>query len=182
MRRRMEPKRLAMRDAPARPSLRSITVVDGDLLGQDTDALVNPWNRNFVPRWLLMPSGVSGQLKRRTGPEPWKELAAHGLLPIGAAVVTDAGNWRDGPLLIHVAGLNAWWRATAASVTLSACGAVDAARLAGVSSLAMPLIGAGTGGLQPDRSLDLITTALKGMGIDPDGSLDVRIIRRRHDL
>jgi len=65
-----------------------VSEVHGDLLEQAAVALVNPWNRNFVPRWLLLPSGVSGQLKRRTGPEPWRELARAGTLAVGQAVVT----------------------------------------------------------------------------------------------
>lgn len=59
-------------------------VVVGDLLEQTgVEALVNPWNRNFVPRHLLLVGGVSGQLKKVTGPEPWRELARHGPLPVG---------------------------------------------------------------------------------------------------
>jgi hypothetical protein len=55
----------------------------GDLLGQlDIEALVNPRNRNFVPRWLLQPGGISKQLEAQTGPEPWTELAAHGTLAL----------------------------------------------------------------------------------------------------
>lgn len=71
----------------------SLEVARGDLLDQaDADVLVNAWNRNFVPRWLLLPSGVSGALKRRSGPSPWRELARHGRLEVGQAVATDGGH------------------------------------------------------------------------------------------
>lgn len=56
--------------------------VDRDITTIPVDAIVNPWNRNFVPRWLLMPGGVSAALKRKTGPEPWQELARHGMLDL----------------------------------------------------------------------------------------------------
>ena len=42
-------------------------VVDGDLLEQSADVIVNAWNRNVIPWWLLLPQGVSGAIKRRAG-------------------------------------------------------------------------------------------------------------------
>jgi len=66
-------------------------VVD-DLFEISADALVNPWNRNYVPRSLCRPGGVSGQLRKRTGEAPWIDLARHGTLRVGQAVQTGAGN------------------------------------------------------------------------------------------
>ena len=43
----------------------TIEVVQGDLLEQPVEAIVNPWNRNIIPWWLLLPQGVSGAIKRR---------------------------------------------------------------------------------------------------------------------
>ena len=45
----------------------NITVIEGDLLDQDVDVIVNSWNRNIIPWWLLLPQGVSGAIKRRGG-------------------------------------------------------------------------------------------------------------------
>lgn len=42
-------------------------MVIGDLLDQDVDVIVNAWNRNLVPWWLLIPQGVSKAIKRRAG-------------------------------------------------------------------------------------------------------------------
>lgn len=121
------------------------TRVQGDLLRQDVDALVNPWNRNFVPRVLLRPGGVSGQLKQATGPQPWRQLARTGLMPLGGATITSGGLLSCD--LIHVAGLTMRWKATQESVRQSMCSALDAAWEAGYASIALPLIGAGSGGL-----------------------------------
>ena len=33
----------------------TIEVVEGDLLNQDVDLIVNAWNRNIIPWWLLLP-------------------------------------------------------------------------------------------------------------------------------
>ncbi len=49
-----------------------VRIVEGDLLDVvDVDAVVNPWNRNVVPRWMLLPRGVSAAIKRRAGAEPF---------------------------------------------------------------------------------------------------------------
>lgn len=130
--------------------------VEGDLLEQPVDALVNPWNRNVVPRILLRPAAVSGQLKRVTG--PWRDLARKGPLPLGGACLTSGGRLlRD---LIHVAGLNLRWKATLESVRKSVCSALDAAWEAGYDSIALPLIGAGTGGLSAAAVDEEITAVL----------------------
>lgn len=133
----------------------------GDVFQFPADVLVNPWNRNFVPRWLLNPGGVSGELKKRTGPEPWRELASHGLLGIGQAVITEPGLYDGARSLVHVAGLTALWRATSQSVYLSARNAVHAATSIGARTLTMPLIGAGHGGLTREESREQIALALR---------------------
>lgn len=37
----------------------TVEVTTGDLLDQDVEAIVNAWNRNIIPWWLLLPQGVS---------------------------------------------------------------------------------------------------------------------------
>jgi len=49
-----------------------VEVVEGDLLDQDVEVIVNAWNRNVIPWWLLLPRGVSGAIKRRGGTRPFK--------------------------------------------------------------------------------------------------------------
>jgi hypothetical protein len=51
-----------------------LIVVTGDLLEQKVDAIVNPWNRNLIPWWLLLPKGASGAIKKRAGLRPFVEL------------------------------------------------------------------------------------------------------------
>ena len=33
----------------------NVTIVEGNLLDQDVDVIVNAWNRNIIPWWLLLP-------------------------------------------------------------------------------------------------------------------------------
>jgi len=123
----------------------NLMVVEGDLLDQKVEVIVNPWNRNLIPWWLLIPHGVSGAIKRKAGFGPFQELRRHGVLPLGGAAVTSAGKlpYRA---IIHVAGINHLWCSSETSIRKSVASALDAANQHGYRSLAMPLIGAGTGG------------------------------------
>ncbi|MBC8073194.1 MAG: macro domain-containing protein [Deltaproteobacteria bacterium] len=122
-----------------------LELVGGDLLDQPVDVIVNAWNRNIIPWWLLIPQGVSGAIKRRAGHQPFKELARHGPMPLGSAVLTGAGRL---PFkgIIHVAGISMLWRSSEASIRASTMNALRIAAEHGFESIAMPLIGAGTGG------------------------------------
>lgn len=44
-----------------------LVVVNGNLLEQNVDVIVNAWNRNIIPWWLLLPQGVSGAIKKHGG-------------------------------------------------------------------------------------------------------------------
>src|SRR5947199_9832222 len=92
-----------------------VRIAEGDLLDQQTEAIVNAWNRNIIPWWLLLPQGVSGAIKRRGGIAPFVEVAKHGPIPLGGAVFTSAGRL---PFkgIIHVAGINMLWRASERSI------------------------------------------------------------------
>ncbi len=129
--------------------------VDGDLLDQRVDAIVNAWNRNIIPWWLLLPQGVSGAIKRRAGTAPFRELARHGAMPLGTAVVTGAGRLPFAGI-IHVAGIDMLWTASETSIRASTRNAIEAAARHGFGALAMPAIGAGSGRFDEARSLALI--------------------------
>ena len=69
----------------------SLQIIQGDLLKQDVEVIVSPWNRNIIPWWLLLPQGVSGAIKRQAGLQPFHELFRKGSIPLGSAVITTAG-------------------------------------------------------------------------------------------
>jgi O-acetyl-ADP-ribose deacetylase (regulator of RNase III) len=119
--------------------------VEGDLLDQDVEVIVNAWNRNLIPWWLLIPQGVSGAIKRRGGKEPFRELRRHGMIPLGGAVVTGAGKLPY-QAIIHVAGISLLWRSSEWSVRESVRNAMALAKTKGFRSVAFPLIGSGSGG------------------------------------
>lgn len=132
-----------------------IEVIDGDLIEQDVDVIVNAWNRNPFPWWLLVPQGVSRAIKLRAGLQPFRELAAMSMIPLGGAVVTSAGhlNYKG---IIHVAGINLCWMSSEAAIRSATKSALSLAQERGYSSIAFPTIGAGTGGIGVERSLALI--------------------------
>jgi O-acetyl-ADP-ribose deacetylase (regulator of RNase III) len=123
----------------------TVEVTTGDLLDQDVDVIVNAWNRNIIPWWLLLPQGVSGAIKKRAGFQPFREVAKSGPIPLGGAVLTSAGRL---PFkgIIHVAGISMWWRSSEYSIRESCRNAIRIAREHSFASIAFPLIGAGTGG------------------------------------
>ena len=135
-------------------------VVHGDLLDQDVDVIVNAWNRNIIPWWLLLPQGVSGAIKRRAGLEPFRELARHGPIPLGGAVLTGAGRLPHKGI-IHVAGISMWWRSSERSIRDSVSRALALSHKRGFQSVAMPLIGAGTGGGGEEAVLELMVDQLR---------------------
>jgi O-acetyl-ADP-ribose deacetylase len=150
----------------------NITLVQGDLVEQRVDCLVNAWNRNLFPWWLLLPQGVSAAIKRKAGLEPFRELRKYGLIPLGSAVHTGPGNL---PVrgIIHVAGIGLSWRASEESVRSSVRSALEIAAQKGYFSIAFPLIGAGTGGLGASRVEDVMLRELEVLPFDGE----VRIVR-----
>ncbi|NBU74694.1 MAG: Appr-1-p processing protein [Planctomycetes bacterium] len=131
----------------------NLQCVEGDLLDQPVEVIVNPWNRNIIPWWLLLPQGVSGAIKRRAGTGPFREVGRHGPIPLGGAVLTGAGGLSF-KAIIHVAGINMFWRASERSVRDSVRNAMALASANGFQSIAFPLIGAGSGGATPEKVLN----------------------------
>lgn len=137
----------------------TVELVSGDLLKQPVDVIVNSWNRNVIPWWLLLPQGVSGAIKRHAGTAPFRALSRVGIMPLGSAVLTSAGrlHFRG---IIHVAGINLCWLASEYSIRQSTRNAVQLAEQQGFSSMAIPLIGAGSGGFPAEKARCLILDEL----------------------
>jgi O-acetyl-ADP-ribose deacetylase (regulator of RNase III) len=146
-------------------------VLKGDLLDQNVDVIVNAWNRNIIPWWLLLPQGVSGAIKRRAGLQPFREVARHGPIPLGQAVLTSAGKlpYRA---IIHVAGINAFWRASEYSIRQSVRNAVTLAQQNDFASLAFPVIGSGSGSFNQQKALGFMLDELTQL----DATLQVKIV------
>ena len=149
-------------------------VVDGDLLDQPVEVIVNAWNRNVIPWWLLLPQGVSGAIKRRGGLRLFIETGRTGPLPLGQARLTWAGRLPF-KAIIHVAGIDLLWRASARSIRDSVRSAMDIAATERFASVAFPVIGAGSGGFREADALATMRDALAQV----EAAADVRIVRYR---
>ena len=142
-----------------------LRVIEGDLLDQDVDGIVNAWNRNIIPWWLLIPQGVSGAIKKRAGYKPFRELARMGPIPPGGAVLTGSGKLPH-KAIIHVAGINMLWRSTERSIRDSVKNSLSIAKEHSFASIAFPLIGAGTGGGSSENVLKIMKDELKENSFD----------------
>lgn len=137
-------------------------IITGNLLEQDVEVIVNSWNRNVIPWWLLLPQGVSGAIKKTGGTKPFKEVAKFGSIPLGCARVTSAGKLNF-KAIIHVAGINMFWFATEHSVKQSVISAMKIVNSQNFKSVAFPLIGSGSGNRGKDWSLNLMNNALESI-------------------
>ena len=63
-----------------------IQILQGDLMAQDADAIVNAANND-----LQLGGGVAGAIRRKGGPAIQEECDRIGPIPLGEAAVTSAG-------------------------------------------------------------------------------------------
>ncbi len=149
-------------------------IVHGDLLDQKVEAIVNAWNCNFIPWWLLLPQGVSGAIKKRGGIQPFCELQKKtGIMKLGDAVYTSAGKLPY-KLIIHVAGINWFWCASEKSIRMSVLNAMELAKQQQIKSLAFPIIGAGSGSFNVDQAQSIMEKTLSEI------ESDIRVILVRY--
>ena len=138
----------------------NIEIVKGNILTQDVEVIVNSWNRNIIPWWLLIPQGVSGAIKKQGGTQPFKEVAKFGAIPLGEARLTSSGTLPF-KKIIHVAGINMFWCGTKKSVINSVKNTMKIVNEHGYKSVAFPLIGSGSGNRGQEWSLQLMQLAFK---------------------
>lgn len=148
-----------------------VSIVAGDLFDQQVDVVVNAWNRNIIPWWLLLPQGISGAIKRQGGLAIFRELAKAGPMPLGSAALTGPGRLPF-KAIIHVAGINMLWRASEDSIRDSVKKAIRLACKQGYKSIAFPVIGSGSGGFGQASALRVMTASIAAL----DPPIDVRIV------
>ena len=146
-------------------------VVDGDILHQPVQVIVNLWNRNIIPWWLLIPQGVSRAIKRQGGYQPFKALRKIGPMPLGGAVETSAGNLKF-ESIIHVAGINILWFATRFSIQESVRNAMQIVNDRHYESVAFPIIGSGSGNRGRERALGYMLESFETI----ESTADVRVV------
>ncbi len=145
-----------------------ISGTNKNILAIKADCIVNSWNRNIIPWWLLLPQGVSGALKKTAGHGIFNELG-YKSLPLGETRVTSAGRLSDRyKCIIHVAGINMLWTASEYSVKQSVTNSLHEAVKQKCQSIAFPIIGAGSGGMKIDKALMHMIEAANQSTTKPD--------------
>ena len=79
-------------------------------------------------------------------------------MPLGTAVLTGAGRL-DYRAIIHVAGINMFWRASERSIRGSVSSPMRIVEERGFASVAFPIISAGSGGFNTEGALAIMMDA-----------------------
>ena len=124
-----------------------IEIVQGSILEIDAPAIVNAANSHG-----MMGGGVAGVIRRAAGEEVEKEAMRKAPIPVGQAVVTSGGHT---PFLgiIHAPTMpKPAMRIPAENVALATRAALTAADEHHFSSVAVPGMGTGVGGVSPKNA------------------------------
>jgi O-acetyl-ADP-ribose deacetylase len=148
-----------------------LKIIQGNLFSQEVECFVNPWNLNFIPWFLLLTHGVSGQLKKIAGYKPFNEILKKGILKPGQAVLTSGGKIPQ--KIIHVAGLKWYWTTDLNIVEKCTRNALILAKKENIKSIAFPLIGAGVGGLDETQVLQVMEKVCN----EKEWDIDIKLIK-----
>lgn len=132
-----------------------IELWNGDICDLEVDAIVNPAN---VTLWMA--TGVGGALKRAGGDEIEFAAVRQGPQPLGAAIVTGAGNLAA-KALIHAVSLDRDRRTSGPVIETAVRSAMARAREIGAASLAFPALGTGVGGFPLDEAASITVRTVR---------------------
>lgn len=127
-----------------------IVLCEGDITLEQVDAIVNAANSA-----LVLGSGVAGAIRARGGPAIQEECDRLSPIGVGEAAITGAGHL-PARFVIHAAGMPPGGAASEESVRSSMRRSLELARERGCSSIAVPAIGAGVGGLSLQRCAEIL--------------------------
>ena len=132
-----------------------IELWNGDICDLEVDAIVNAAN---VSLWMA--TGVGGAIKRAAGDQVEFEAVRQAPVPLGAAIVTSAGNlaarW-----VIHAVSLDRERRTSGDAINLATRNAMARAREIGARSIAIPALGTGVGGFPLEAAALTTVTAVR---------------------
>lgn len=100
--------------------------------------------------------------QKNGGLQPFKEVGRMGAIPLGEARETSSGKLPF-KSIIHVAGINMLWLATEFSVKQSVLSAMEIVTKKNYASVALPLIGSGSGNRGQEWSLKIMQNTFKSI-------------------
>ncbi|MBI2762628.1 MAG: macro domain-containing protein [Chloroflexi bacterium] len=128
---------------------------NGDICVLEVDAIVNPASPT-----LWMSTGVGGALKRAGGDAIEFAAVRQGPIPVGSAVVTEAGTLAA-HVIIHAVSLDRDHRTSAWAIATAIRSAMAHARELGMSSIAFPALGTGLGGFPLAEAAEITVRTLR---------------------
>jgi O-acetyl-ADP-ribose deacetylase (regulator of RNase III) len=135
---------------------RVITIVRGDITQSQAEAIVNPANSR-----LIMGGGVAGAIRRAGGPTIEKEALQRAPINIGDATATNAGKL-TARYVIHAPTMPLPAMSTdLESVEKATTAALRVARNLGLSSIAVPGMGTGVGGVPVNDAAQTMVRAIR---------------------
>jgi O-acetyl-ADP-ribose deacetylase (regulator of RNase III) len=133
-----------------------ITVVRGDITRSQAEAIVNPANSK-----LIMGGGVAGAIRRAGGPAIEREALERAPIRVGEAIATNAGKLAA-RYVIHAPTMRLPAMSTdLESVEKATSAALRVAKALGLSSIAIPGMGTGVGGVPVVEAAQTMVGAIR---------------------
>jgi O-acetyl-ADP-ribose deacetylase (regulator of RNase III) len=148
----------------ARCGATDVFVWQGDITAADTEAIVNAANNEG---WLG--SGVAGAIRRAAGDQVEAEAVAQGPWPVGDAVRTGPGRLADRGVkaILHAAAMAPGRPASADAAGTATAAALRLAAAEGLTSVALPALGTGVGGVGLEAAAAAMAAAVRDHAAGP---------------
>lgn len=146
----------------------TIELVQGDIITQDTDAIVNAANEN-----LILGGGVAGAIRSKGGPSIQVKCDRIGYTPVGSAAITGAGSLPAGAV-IHAVGPRMGEGGEAEKLRSCVKRSLELADENGLRSISLPAISTGIFGVPPSIAAPAM---VRGIIDHIDGGTKVELIR-----
>jgi len=140
----------------------TVVVKRGDLTKESADAICNPANS-----LMLMDGGAAGALKRAGGEEIEREARKHAPIPVGKAVVTSAGRLKARWVIHALTMVRPAMRIRSEDVYLATRAALECADRVGASSIMIPGMGTGIGGVSFEGAAESMIKAIEDFAPHP---------------
>ena len=133
-----------------------MTVVQGSILEVSTEVIVNAANSHGI-----MGGGVAGVIKRAAGVEVEEEARKQAPIPVGQAVLTSGGKTKFKGIIHAPTMPGSGMRIPARNVALATKAALALGDSHGFTSIAIPGMGTGVGGVAHTEAAALMVKEIK---------------------
>lgn len=132
-----------------------IKLIQGDITEQDVDAIVNAANDH-----LWMGVGVAGAIKRKAGIKIEEEAMKQSPIPVGEAIVTNAGSLKA-KYVIHAVVMGQDLITNEEYIRNATLNSLKRAKELKIKSIAFPAFGTGVGGFPTEKCAEIMIDAIK---------------------